>query len=102
MRPLKEIAPGELVDRIRSNVPQELRERSRWVLFKLGNDGKIPLSPHGSYASCSDSSTWSTFEHAAAVFLRNTKVCRGFNVATGMGLGGLDLDGVVREDVSTS
>lgn len=98
MRPVKDVEPQELVERIRANVPEELRERPQWVLFKIGNDRKIPLSVHGGYASCTDSSTWSTFDHAAAVFLRNTKVCRGFNLATGSGLGGLDLDGVVRED----
>lgn len=98
MRQLKDIEPRELVERIRAHVPEELRERPQWTLFKIGNDRKVPLSPLGGYASCSDSSTWSTFDHAAAVFLRNTSVCRGFNMATGSGLGGLDLDGVVRED----
>ena len=98
MRPIRDVEPQELVERIRANVPEELRERAQWVLFKIAQDRKIPLSVFGGYASCSDSSTWSTFDHAASVFLRNTKVCRGFNLATGSGLGGLDLDGVVRED----
>ena len=98
MRQIKDIEPRELVERIRANVPEELRERPQWTLWKIGNDRKIPLSVFGGYASCSDSSTWGTFDHAAAVFFRNTKVCRGFNMATGSGLGGLDLDGVVRED----
>jgi len=98
MRQIKDIEPRELVERIRANVPEELRERPQWTLWKIGNDRKIPLSVFGGYACCSDSSTWSTFDHAASVFLRNTKVCRGFNLATGSGLGGLDLDGVVRED----
>lgn len=98
MRQIKDVEPQELVERIRANVPEELRERPQWTLWKIWNDRKIPLSVFGGYASCSDASTWSTFEHAASVFLRNTSVCRGFNMATGSGLGGLDLDGVVRED----
>lgn len=98
MRPPISIAPEELVERIVSNVPEELKERPQWTLWKIWNDRKIPLSPFGGYASCTDPQTWSTFEHAAAVFLRNTTVCRGFNLATGSGLGGLDIDGCVRED----
>ena len=100
MRQIKDVEPQELVERIRNNAPEELRERPQWTLWKIGNDRKIPLSVFGGYASCTDSSTWSTFDHAASVFLRNTKVCRGFNVATGNGLGGLDLDDVIGADGS--
>ena len=98
MRPIKGIDPRKLVERIRASTPEELRERPQWVLFKIGDDRKIPISPHGGYASCSDSSTWTVFEHAAEIFLQKSNVCRGFNVATGNGLGGLDLDDVIGSD----
>ncbi len=102
MRSVVKIGPGQLVSRIRENVPQELRDRPQWVLWKVGGGRKLPLSPRGGYASCSDPDTWATFEVAARVFLRNSHVCRGFNLATGDGIGGLDLDGVVSGDGSIS
>ncbi len=96
MRPIKHVDPDALVRRIRENVPQELRDRPQWVIWKISQDRKVPLSPSkGGYASCSDPSTWATFETAARVFLHNSHVCRGFNFATGFGLAGLDLDGVL-------
>lgn len=95
MRSILDIAPGDLVDRIRDHVPEELQDRRQWTLWKTGNDRKIPLSPWGGYASCSDPRTWGTFDQASEVFLKNANICRGFNLATGDGLGGLDLDGVV-------
>lgn len=102
MRPVIEIAPGELISRIRKNVPQELRDRPQWCLWKIGGGRKLPLSHRGGYASCTDPDTWATFEVAARVFLHNAHVCRGFNFACGDGLGGLDLDGVVAADGSMS
>ena len=95
MRPVLEISPGALVDRIRSNVPEELQDRRQWCLWKIGGDRKIPLSPWGGFASCSDPRTWGTFDQAAEVFLKNANVCRGFNLAMFDGLAGMDLDDVV-------
>lgn len=102
MRPVVKIEPGELVRRIRANVPQQLRERPQWCLWKIGGGRKLPLSPRGGYASCIDPDTWATFEVAARVFLRNSHVAKGFNLATGDGLGGFDADGAVAADGSIS
>jgi putative DNA primase/helicase len=95
MRPVLEISAHDLVDRIRSNVPEELQDRRQWCLWKIGGDRKIPLSPWGGYASCTDPKTWGTFDQAEEVFLKNANVCRGFNLAMGDGLAGMDLDDVV-------
>lgn len=95
MRPVLEISPGALVDRIRSNVPEELQDRPQWCLWKIGNGRKIPLSPRGGYASCTDPTTWSIFDLAAESFLKYSHICRGFNLAMFDGLAGMDLDDVV-------
>jgi len=95
MRPVIEISPRDLVDRIRQNVPEELQDRRQWCMWKISGDRKVPLSAHGGYASCTDPRTWSVFDVAAEAFLKNSHVCRGFNLATGAGLAGMDLDDVV-------
>ena len=95
MRPIQNISHGDLVCRIRENVPAELLDRRQWCLWKIGNDRKVPLSVCGGYASCSDPRTWGTFDQASEVFLKNAKVCRGFNLATADGLAGMDLDDIV-------
>ena len=102
MRPAILIDPGDLVRRILKNVPDEMLTRKQWTLWKVGDGRKIPLSCNGNYASCTDPATWSDFETASRVFLRNSKICRGFNIATGEGLAGLDLDEVVAPDGTIS
>lgn len=95
MRPIQDIAPHDLVCRIREHVPEELQDRRQWTLWKIGGDRKVPLSPWGGFANCTDPKTWGTFDQAAETFLRNAAICRGFNLATGAGLAGMDLDNVV-------
>ena len=102
MRQAIPIEPGDLVRRISENVPDEILTRKQWTLWKVGNGRKIPLSPYGIFASCTDPATWTDFETASRVFLRNSQICRGFNIATGSGLAGLDLDEVVAPDGTIS
>lgn len=102
MRAPLAIDPGDLVRRISENVPDEILKRKQWVLWKVGNGRKIPLSCNGNYASCTDPATWSDFETASKVFLQHSDICRGFNIATGSGLAGLDLDEVVAPDGTIS
>ena len=102
MRQAIPIEPGDLVRRISENVPDEILTRKQWTLWKVGNGRKIPLSCNGNYASCTDPATWSDFETASKVFLRHSDICRGFNIATGEGLAGLDLDEVVAPDGTVS
>ena len=102
MRPAILIEPGDLVRRILKNVPDEMLTRKQWTLWKVGDGRKIPLSINGNYASCTDPATWSDFETASKVFLRHSGICRGFNVAVGSGLAGLDLDEVVAPDGTIS
>lgn len=102
MRQAIPIEPGDLVRRINENVPAEILCRKQWCLWKISDQRKIPLSPYGNYASCTDPATWSDFETASKVFLRHSDICRGFNIATGEGLAGLDLDEVVAPDGTIS
>ncbi len=102
MRQAIPIEPGDLVRRILKNVPDEMLTRKQWTLWKVGDGRKIPLSCNGNYASCTDPATWSNFATASKVFLRHSDICRGFNIATGDGLAGLDLDEVVAPDGTIS
>ncbi|TDY60542.1 hypothetical protein C8D99_10891 [Aminivibrio pyruvatiphilus] len=95
MRPVLEISAHDLVDRIRSNVPEELQDRRQWCLWKVSGDRKVPLSPWGGYASCTDVKTWGTFDQAEETFLKYAHIAKGFNLAMGDGLAGMDLDDVV-------
>lgn len=64
-------------------VPEELRERDRWVCW---DERKRPLDPvTGGWASVSDPSTWGTWQQATA---RSPRV--GF--VLGDGIGCIDLD----------
>lgn len=103
MRTPISIEPGQLVERIRANVPAELLQMKRWCAWKPGKEGrKIPMSIYGCYASCTDESTWATFDLVSAPFLKNPRSVNGwgFNLAMSAPLGGLDLDDVVGADGS--
>lgn len=102
MRAPLAIEPAELVRRITENVPGEILNRKQWTLWKISGDRKIPLSITGDYASCTDPTTWTDFSTASRIFLKNSNICRGFNIATSDGLAGLDLDNVVAPDGSIS
>lgn len=95
MRAIQNIAPDALVCRIRENLPKELLKRRQWTMWKVSNDRKVPLSPWCGFASCADPRTWGTFDQAAETFLKYAHIAKGFNLATGDGLAGMDLDDVV-------
>jgi hypothetical protein len=42
------------------NIPETMRDLRRWVVFKVFDDRKEPLSHNGSNGKANDSSTWST------------------------------------------
>lgn len=51
------------------NCPIELTERRQWVLWRYDDKGtKVPLQSNGTYASTTDSTTWTTFHTALATF----------------------------------
>jgi putative DNA primase/helicase len=90
MRPPIDIAPRALLERIRQNLPREILDRPRFALWKLTAEGrKLPLrADRTACASCTDSSTWVSFDAVAAA-LRGGE---GILFALGDGIGGLDLD----------
>jgi len=86
---------------IRQNVPPELRERNCWLLWA---DGKIPIyAPTGSNRwhtldSAEDRALLVDFETAAKALPKIPR-CRGFGIALGDGLAGLDFDSCYTDGV---
>ena len=82
----------------RRELPAEMRERDRWVRWKLqprgGATTKVPLTLAGRMASSTDPATWSS--HASA---RRSKVGDGLGFVLGDGIGCIDLDGCSRKGV---
>lgn len=59
------------------NIPEELRVRPQWCLWRLEDIGakkpsKIPYQTNGKMASTAEPSTWSTFEQVSTVKLANS------------------------------
>jgi putative DNA primase/helicase len=89
-----------IINRVRSEVPPELLEIDRWLLWKYERDpetqkrSKRPYDPRhpGERASHSDPSTWSTFERAAACF-------EGRGTFSGMGVVFTDADDLMGIDL---
>ena len=73
-------------------VPQALKDKPHWVLWKNESGRKIPYQTNGQKAKSNDASTWTTF--AAARASRNGHDGLGF-VFDGSGVFGVDLDGCV-------
>src|SRR5207245_2537843 len=52
-------------------IPQALRERDQWVLWRLqqrkDKPTKVPYQPNGKLAACNRPATWSSYEDAVAV-----------------------------------
>lgn len=86
-------------------IPESLKQMDRWVIFKAepkrGDPEKLDKVPYcafapGRHASHSDSSTWSTFEVALNAYMNRASTgADGLLIATGGGLAGIDVDGVV-------
>lgn len=55
-------------------VPDVLKTHAQWVCSRMPD--KVPVTPSGKAASCTDSSTWSTFDAC-----RNAAIQRGWGVA---------------------
>jgi putative DNA primase/helicase len=79
------------------NVPEELRRRRQWVVWKLerrGNDlTKVPYIAGGvGNASSTDSETWRTFEEALEAHNSGRYDGLGFVFSSGDPFAGVDLD----------
>lgn len=78
------------------NIPEELRAREQWVLWKIverdGQKTKLPYQVNGSMAKSNDASTWSDFGAARAA-LTPAYSGLGFVFAEDDPFCGIDLDG---------
>jgi len=81
------------------NMPAELRDRPRWVLWRLEWDAdrekhtKVPYRADGrGKASSTNSDTWTTFDAARAAYERGTQKADGVGWVIGDGIAGVDID----------
>lgn len=84
-----------------SNVPQELKEMNRWVLYRLfweEDRGKYTKKPYnartGGFAQSNNPSTWCDYETAISVVAHYD----GLGFMLGDGIFGVDIDGVDLHD----
>jgi len=78
-------------------IPQALRSKAQWVAWRIevreGKPTKVPVDPHtGTYGSCSDPTTWGTFEHATRCFEIGNHDGVGFVFSASDPFAGIDLD----------
>jgi primase-polymerase (primpol)-like protein len=93
MRGAKTAAPENPLD----NIPEELRRRTQFVVYKLEERGskttKIPYIAGGvGKASSTDSETWRTFEEALSALRTGRYDGIGFVFTSGDPYAGVDLD----------
>ena len=83
-------------DLIPQNIPEELKQLRRWVLWKHeqrnGRLTKIPKTTAGRNASSTDSDTWIGFEAAMTACETGGFDGVGFVFSAGGNLSGVDLD----------
>lgn len=80
------------------NIPEELRRRPQWLVWKLeerdGKPTKVPYIAGGvGRASSTDSLTWRTFEEAVQALRTGRYDGIGFVFSPGDPFAGVDLDG---------
>ncbi len=85
--------PEEMLD----NIPEELRQRPQWVVWKLeergGKPTKVPYIAGGvGKASSTDALTWRTFDEAVAALRTGRYSGIGFVFSSGDPFAGVDLD----------
>ncbi len=82
------------------NIPEELRTRRQWVVWRLmvrnGKPSKVPFeAATGKFAKSNDSATWCGFDQAVSASRTQRFDGIGFVFAEGDGLFGIDLDHVL-------
>jgi putative DNA primase/helicase len=82
---------------LRNNIPEELRQRSQWVVWKLekrdGKPTKVPYIAGGvGKASSTDSLTWRPFEEVVQALETGRYDGIGFVFSSGDPYAGVDLD----------
>ncbi len=98
MRKPIDVSPEELVARISRNFPQELQKEKRWIFWKLLPDGKkLPTRvDRRDPAKWNEPDGFGTFYMVADLLPKIFPKVQGISIALGDGLGGLDLDDIVR------
>src|SRR5215203_6663636 len=82
-------------------IPEELRVRPQWVVWKAGGDrpDKVPYSARsGRSASSTDLPTWGTFQEALEAYEDGDYAGLGFVFSSADPYTGIDLDDCVDED----
>jgi KaiC/GvpD/RAD55 family RecA-like ATPase len=79
------------------NIPQELKDRKQWVLWRTvkrpGGATKVPFSINGTCAKSNDPTTWDTYENASRSFAIGNWDGIGFVFSADDPYTGIDLDG---------
>jgi len=88
--------PGGITELL-ENIPEELRQRPQWVVWKLDKRGdkptKVPYIAGGvGRASSTDSLTWRSFEEAVQALETGRYAGIGFMFSSGDPFAGVDLD----------
>lgn len=89
--------PANIVELL-DNIPEELRRRPQWLVWKLekrdGKPTKVPYIAGGvGRASSTDSETWRSFDEAVAALQTGRYDGVGFVFTSGDPYAGVDLDG---------
>ena len=79
-----------------ANIPQELKDRKQWVLWKsisrAGKPTKVPYQTNGVEADSSDPTTWAAFEAVVNCYRKGGYDGVGFVFDRASGVSGVDLD----------
>lgn len=80
-----------------NNLPQELKERAQWIVWRLekheGKDDKVPASAHtGITCDITDASSWSSFDHCITVAQTRDFAGVGYCLSTDDPFSFIDLD----------
>jgi len=93
----------DYLDRLRTFVPSELRQRDQWVLWRIeerdGRQTKIPYQPNGDKADNTAPATWGGFETIAQAYERGGFDFVGFVFSPVDPYCGVDLDHCIVDDV---
>ena len=74
-------------------IPQALRDRDQWCLWKFANDTKLPFQRNGKMAASDNPKTWCDFAGAVAEYERSGFAGIGYFFAADDPFCGVDLDG---------
>jgi putative DNA primase/helicase len=98
----EKVAPNKQLLLVKvESIPEELRVRPQWVVWKAVGDkpDKVPYSARtGRRASSTDLLTWSTFQEALEAYENGDYAGLGFVFSSADPYTGIDLDGCVDED----